>query len=158
MKDEEHDNLLTLVESCLLPPLNADIGSEHLDSSHFNTFRLTLNQNLSSILDIFHERPSFLHPIGTEQYKLLHSRLVLLLCEQTALHALYSTDQQILMQSIQRLRNDDRTELWTNKEVISEALHWYEHRLTSKLWLRNMGAVHGFVSFCTVCFGLASGK
>lgn len=148
---ENIDRLVALAESCLLPPLTADIGSEHIDSSHFNSFRQTLNRDLGSILDTLHDRPSILHPNDRDQCQLLHSRLLLLLCEQTALHAIYSTDQQILMQSIQRLLDENTTELWTNKAIILKALHWYERRLTSKLWLRNMGAAHGFVSFCTVC-------
>lgn len=144
------DRLVTITESCLLPPLTADIGSEHLNSSNFNSFRQELDKNLCFILDTLHERPSFLHTNDRDLCQ-LHSRLLLLLCEQTALHAIYSTDQPILMQSIQRLRDENTTELWTNKTIISKALHWYECRLTSKLWLRNMGAAHGFVSFCTVC-------
>lgn len=149
---ETIDRLLTLSECCLLPPLNADIGSEHLNSTHFNSFRQKLDKNLCYILDTLHERPSILHTNDCDQSQLLHSRLLLLICEQTALHAIYATDQQILMQSIGRLR--ETTELWTNKSIISKTLHWYEFRLTSKLWLRNMGAAHGFVTFCTVCIKL----
>lgn len=149
---ERINRLVMLAESCLLPPLNADIGSEHISSSHFITFRQTLNKNLCFILDTLHKRPSLLHTSDGDQCQLLHSRLLLLICEQTALHAIYATEQQILMQSIERLR--DTTELWTNKAIIAKTLNWYECRLTSKLWLRNMGAAHGFVSFCTVCNGL----
>lgn len=94
---------IKLANHCLLPKLKTDIGSQHFDRNTFTAFFIELNNNLNQLLDVLHQNPKLLQPghYDNDSLQEFHIALSLLYCEQTAKHALYRTDQDILLQSIQ---------------------------------------------------------
>lgn len=137
-------------QKCLLPELNADIGSDLLDSKHFDSFRLRLNEELRNIFNIVDQTQQ-----SDEQLTpVVRQNLIILYCEQTASHAEYKTDQKVLEHCFETLR--PRVVEWLiQEETWSKTLAWYKTRVTINGWKRNLGATHGLARLCevvNVCF------
>lgn len=130
-------------QRCLLPELQSEIGSDLLDSKHFDSFRLNLNDELHKIFDAIHNS-ELLTPA-------VQPNLVLLYCEQTASHGEYKTDEAILEQCLETL--GPRIEQWmSDRETWDKVLAWYKTRVTTNGWKRNMGATHGLARMCEVIY------
>lgn len=134
-----------LLAACLLPELQIDIGSD-LDASHFDQFRQTFDTSFRAILN----EPA------TDSQLTDDIRLLLILCEQSEPRVssyVYQSQTHDIRQGVQRLLNESyRLDLWTNPDIIDKLMEWYRQRITSKKWLRQLGAVHGFATFCQVIY------
>lgn len=133
-------------KKCLLPALQSDIGSDLLDSKHFNSFRVQLNENLHKIFDAINVTQIFAGDLLTPEVR---QNLVILYCEQTASHAEYKTDQKMLEHCLEALRS--RIDVWlSEQETWQKSLGWYKTRVTINGWKRNLGATHGLARLCEV--------
>lgn len=134
---------------CILPPLNSDIGSEHIDASTFEDFRIQLNINLNTLFDTIHEN-RLLECLDTEsEGNSLSVYLCLLFCEQTSYDIFYQTNEKILLQNIHKLEEPISAYL-KKPHIYKELLFWYKSRIRTNIWKREMGAAHGLARFCEV--------
>lgn len=138
-----------LLDKCLLPELQIEIGSDLLDASHFDGFRQIFDRNFRQII-------SESNAIFTGHDDDHIRRLLLILCEQSEQRVssyIYQSHADDIRQGIQRLLHESyNLDLWTKTEMIDHLIAWYRQRITSKKWLRQLGAIHGFVTFCQVIF------
>lgn len=149
--DEEKLILVTeLLEQCLLPEFQRDIGDQALHRDDFNVFVYGLNKNLRLVFDILgNHRMSLLRPM--QENEAFRANLILLLNEQCGdNNAPFQSLDMDVVHFLRKLDAQCYREVLGDQKVYNRCLEYYKERLTALKWKRNIGAVYGYLRFCDV--------
>lgn len=149
--DEEKLSMVNgLVEQCLLPEFQRDIGDEPLHRDDFNTFVYGMDKNLRLLFDILAKNESaLLRP--TEENEQFQTNLILLLNEQCGTHeAPFQSHDQSVIKHLQTLNHAHYKRIMNERRIYDKCLAFYKDRLTTSKWKRNIGSVYGYIQFCEV--------
>ncbi|KAL7731308.1 hypothetical protein ACLKA6_014477 [Drosophila palustris] len=132
------------VQLCMLPALKNDLDEVQLLPAQFKDYHSLLRQELPRLYDLLQQNEEILSNALNQK---LRAQLVLLLCELTASPTIYrlSAEAEYLLQNANQLLR--RLSPICQRDEETHIFSYYEQKLHKDSWKRQLGAVHGFVSY-----------
>lgn len=153
MSDDERliERALSASSACLLPALSADFDSMVIHKDDFNDFRIMLDDQLMTLLDILYQNGNLLRDKAHDnQLVQLRVNCLILVCEQTEANPFFLSEQKILYNSLASLVDDNLIHF--DDVVIRKSIETYKNGLKKNCWKRQLGMIHSFAKFCEIIF------